>query len=110
MLFLFVEDTCKEFLSRTKCWRGKSGLEIGFLHIISIVLKAAQGAQTQRWNTKTTETTPIIVVQRYSKGLNGQEFDNKERGGMRSRSKSLGKKLYDTQKGTFHIGKMVVIL
>ena len=110
MLFFFVEDTCKEFLSRTKCWHGKSGLEIGFLHIISIVLKAAQGAQTQRWNTKTSETAPIFDVQCYLKRLNGQEIDNRERGGMRFDSKGSGEKFNDDQKGSFHIGKMVVIL
>ena len=73
-------------------------------------IEAAQTAQTQRWNTKMAETTPIIDVQGYLKRLNGQELDNKERGGMRFRSKSLGKKFYDTQKGSFHIGKMEMIL
>ena len=68
------------------------------------------GAQTQRWNTKMAETTPIIDVQRYLKGLNGHPFDIKERGGMRFGSKGLGKKFYDTQKGSFHIGKMVMII
>ena len=108
--FRLVEDTCKEFLSRTKCWHGKSGLEIGFLHIISIVLKAAQGAQTQRWNTKTPETTPIIDIQSYLKRLSGQEFDNEEHGGMRFGPKGLRGKFYDAQKGNFHIVKMVVIM
>ena len=56
------------------------------------------------------ETTPIIDVQRYLKRLNGQEFGNRERGGMRFGSKGLGKKFYDTQKGSFHIGKMVMII
>jgi len=56
------------------------------------------------------ETTPIIDVQRYLKGLNGHKFDIKERGGMRFGSKGLGKKFYDTQKGSFHIGKMEMIL
>ena len=49
-------------------------------------------------------------MQRYLKRLNGQEFDIKERNGMRFGSKSLGGKVYDTQKRSFHIGKMVVIL
>ena len=68
------------------------------------------GAQTQRWNTKTSETTSIIDVQRYLKELNGQDLNNRERGGMSLGSKSLGNKFYDNQKGTFHIGKMVMIL
>ena len=67
-------------------------------------------AKEQRWNTKTSETTPIIDIQRHLKGLNRQELDNRERGGMRFGSKSFGEKFYDSQKGTFHIGKMVVIL
>ena len=110
MLFFFVDTRTKVFLSPTKCWHGKSGLEIGFLHIISIALKACKGVQTQRWNTKTSETTPIIDVQRYLKRLNGQKFDNRERGGMRFAPKGLRGKFYDAQKGSFHIGKMVVIL
>ena len=52
------------------------------------------GAQTQIWNTKTTKTTPIIDVQRYLKELNGQDPNNRERGGMSLGSKSLGNKFY----------------
>ena len=83
-------------------------------HSIALLVKASTiiegGVQTQRWNTKTTETTPILVVQRYLKGLKRQELDNRERGSTRFCSKGLRKKFYDTQKGSFHIGKMVVIL
>ena len=52
----------------------------------------------------------ILVVQRCLKKLSGQKFDNRERGGMRFGPKGLGKKFHDTQKGSFHIGKIVVIL
>tara|TARA_B110001452_G_scaffold213154_1_gene183845 strand:+ start:51 stop:218 length:168 start_codon:yes stop_codon:yes gene_type:complete len=52
----------------------------------------------------------ILVVHRYLKRLNGQEFDNKELTGMRFGPKGLRGKFYDAQKGSFDIGKMVVIL
>ena len=73
-------------------------------------IEAAQTAQTQRWNTKTSEMALILVVQRYLKRLNGQEFDNKELVGMRFGPIGLRGKFYDAQKGSVHIGKMVVIL
>ena len=52
----------------------------------------------------------ILVVHRYLKRLNGQEFDNKELVGMRFGPIGLRGKFYDAQKGSVHIGKMVVIL
>ena len=73
-------------------------------------IEAAQTAQTQRWKTKTSEMALILVVQRYLKRLNGQEFDNKELVGMRFGPIGLRGKFYDAQKGSVHIGKMVVIL
>ena len=50
-------------------------------------------AQTQRWNTKTSKTGLIVVIQRYLKMLNGQNLDKRERGGMCFGSKALRKVL-----------------
>ena len=73
-------------------------------------VKSSCQVQVLARQIKTAGTTPIIEVQRYLKGLSGQEFDNKELGGMRFGPNGLRGKIYDTQKGSFHIGKMVVIL
>ena len=47
-------------------------------------------AQTQRLNTKTTEKTPIIDVNRYLKRLKGQKLKTKECGGMHFGPKGKG--------------------
>ena len=71
----------------------------------SIALKASTiteaGAQTQRWNTKTTETTPIIDVHRYLNRLKGQKLEIKECGDMRFGPKGWGERFYDTKKEVF---------
>ena len=104
MLFFFVEDTCKEFLSYTKCWHGKSGLEIASFTSFDRS-KGRQNNRTRSTNTKmehkTSKTTSIIGVWRNVKQVELNLFGDKECRGIRFGSKSLGEKFYYIQKSIF---------
>ena len=67
-------------------------------------------AQTQRWNTRLSETTSILGLWRNLKQVELNLFEDKECGVNRFGSKGFGKKLYHTQKTKIYFDIMVVIM